>query len=115
MLQFIAPFIIINRKLMQHGRKRETIDLIAEHNEFTWECNLLATSPSSLWFSREREQNSMNYFNLCAAPKMEFLIFHIQTLHAKQKTRMSYSNKQKGKQETKNLAAAFIQVYVPVA
>ena len=48
-----------------------------------WECNQhpLSTEPEKLNFEvfREREQQSMNHFNLQAASKLKFLIFYVHT------------------------------------
>ena len=47
----------VNRDLTQLGRecrreRHKTVDLITKYNDFTWECNQLATFPSSSFVNR---------------------------------------------------------------
>ena len=58
----------------------KTIDLITEYNDFTLKLGMQLAGHLSkqngesffLWFSGEREQQSMNHFNLCSISKLEF-------------------------------------------
>ena len=75
--------------LTQLGRERrreryKTIDLIYR----TRKLNFVVF--------REREQQSMNQYNLRAASKLKFLIFHVPTASRKIEYRqMSYTNKKR--------------------
>ena len=93
LISIVAVFLG-SRDLTQVGREHQReryriIVLITKYNDFTWECNQLATFPSSSFGTepekltfvvfKEREQQSMNHFNLHAASKLKFLIFYVHT------------------------------------
>ena len=72
-----------SRDLTKLGRERrrecrKTIVFITKYNDFT----LATTWPPFVVF-REREQQSMNHFNLHAASKLKFLIFYVHTALSK--------------------------------
>ena len=87
------------RELQQRGRERQrerykTMDLITEYNDFMWECNRLATFPSSSLQNRMWQNNQFWSFTENVSWKMQifsifvrFLVFHIRSPSWKEKKR----------------------------